>query len=78
MKLQTDPRDPSTFNYDILAKHVLKTCVTPNALTLQDVEGEHTVPGVSSCSPPAGVPLPQMPVVVNLLAIPNKEAAAPV
>jgi len=36
------------------------------------------VPGVSPYSIPAGVPLSQMPVVVNLLAIPSEETLPPV
>jgi len=35
------------------------------------------VPKVSSYSIPAGVPLPQIPVVVNLLAFPSEETPAP-
>jgi hypothetical protein len=65
MKLELDPRDPSTFKYDKLRKHVLDKCVTADALALLDSEGARTAPGVSPYSVPAGVPHPQMPVVIN-------------
>jgi len=76
-KLELDPRDPSTFKYDKLRKHVLDKCSTADALAVLDSEGACTAPGVSPYSIPAGVPLPQMPVVVNLPAIPNEETTAP-
>jgi len=77
MKLELDPRDPLTFKYDKLRKHVINKCATADALTLLDSDGARAVPGVSSYSIPAGVPLPQMPVLVNLPAIPNEETPAP-
>jgi len=77
MKLGLDPRDPSTFNYDKLPKYVLDKCSTADALALLDSEDARTAPGVAPYAIPAGVPLPQMPVVVNLPAIPNEESQAP-
>ena len=78
MKLELDPRDPSTFKYDKLRKYALDKCATADALALLDSEGARTAPGVSPYSLPAGVPLPEMPVVVNLPAIPNEETPVPV
>jgi len=78
IKLELDPQHPSTFKYYTLRNHVLYKCATANPLALLDLEGARTVPGVSPYSMPAGVPLPQMPVVVNLPAIPNEETPAPV
>jgi hypothetical protein len=77
MKLELDPRDPSTFKYDKLRKHVLDNCANADALAHLDSEGARTAPGVYHYSIPAGVKLPQMPVVVNLAAIPNEETPAP-
>jgi hypothetical protein len=77
MKLEIDHRDPSTFKYEKLRKHVLDECATADVLALLDSEGVSTAPGVSPYSLPAGVPLPQMPVVLNLPAIPNEETPAP-
>jgi hypothetical protein len=78
MKLDLDPRDPSTFKFDKLRHHVLNTCVTADALPGCDWEGARMAPGVSPYSIPAGIPLPQMPVVMILLAICNKETPPPV
>jgi len=77
MKLELDPREPSTFKSDKLRKHVLDKCSTADALVLLDSAGARTALGVSPYSIPAGVPLPQMPVLVNLPAIPNEETLAP-
>jgi len=77
MKLKLDPRDPSTFKHDKLRKHVLDKCATADALALLDSEGACTAPGVSPYSIPARVRLQQMPVAVNLPAIPNEETLAP-
>ena len=77
MKLNLDPRDPSTFKYDKFPKHVLDKGATADALALQDLEGACTAPGVSPYSIPAGVPLLQMPVVANLPAIPIEVTPAP-
>jgi len=76
MILELDPRDPLAFKYDKLQKHVLDTCVTSDALAHLKLEGGHMTLGVSPYSVRAGVPLPLMPDVVNLLAIPNKETPA--
>jgi len=70
--------DPSTFKYDKLWTHVLNKYVTADAITHLDLDGARMVPGVSPYSIPAGVPLSQMPVVVNLLAIPSEETLPPV
>jgi len=58
-------------------KYVLDKCVTADALGLLDSEGARTVLAVSPYSVPAGVPLQQMPVVVNLPTIPCEESPAP-
>ena len=76
MKLELDPRDPSTLKYNKRRMHLLDECATTNALAHLHLEGAYTAPGVSPYSIPAAVPLPQMPVVVNLPAIPNKETPA--
>jgi len=78
MILEQDPRDPSTFKYDTLRKPVLGKCATADALAIRASQGAQTAPGFSPYSITAGVPLPQLPVVVNLLAIPNEETLAPV
>jgi hypothetical protein len=77
MKLQQDPRDPSTFKYDKLRKHVRDNCATANALARLDWDGARKAPGVSAYPIPAGVPLPQMPVVINFPAITCEETPAP-
>jgi len=77
MELDLDPRDPWTFKYDKLRKHVLDECGTADTLTLLNSEGARTAPGVSPYSILAGVPLPQMPVGANHPAIPNEETPAP-
>jgi hypothetical protein len=77
IKLELDLRDHSMFKYDKLRKYVLDKCATADALGLLDSEGASTVPGVSLYSIPGGVPLTQMPVVVNLPAIPTEETPAP-
>lgn len=76
MKLKLDPRDPSTFKYNKLQKHLLHKCVHTDAVTLLTSERACTGPGVSPCPVTAGVLLLQMPVLVNLPAIPNKETPA--
>jgi hypothetical protein len=68
-KLELDPRDPSTFNYLRLRNHALNKCMTANALALLYSHGARTAPGFSPYSIPAGVPLPQIAVVVMLPAI---------
>jgi hypothetical protein len=78
MKLDLDPRDLSTFKFDKLQHHVLDTCATADALPACDWEGARMAPGVSPYSIPAGISLPQMPVVMILLAICNKETPPPV
>jgi hypothetical protein len=77
MKLELDPREPATFKYNKLRQHVLNKCATADGLALLNSEGARTAPGVSPYSIPAGVPLPQMPVLVNHPAIPNEETPAP-
>jgi hypothetical protein len=77
MKLKLDSRDPSTFKYNQLRKDVLDICATRDALALLDSEAACTAQGVSPYSIPLVVPLPQMPVVVNLPAFPNEETPAP-
>jgi len=72
MNLELDPRDPSRFKYKKLRMHVLDKCATADALALLHSEGACTVPGVSPYLIPPGVLLPQMPVVVDLPAIPKK------
>jgi hypothetical protein len=76
-KLKEDPRDLSTFKYDKLQKHVLNKRATADALALLDSEAACTAPVFSPYSFPAEVPLPHMPVVANLPAIPNEETPAP-
>jgi hypothetical protein len=58
MKHELDPRDPSTFQYDKLPKHVLDKCTSADVLALLYSEAARTAPGVSPYSIPAGVPLP--------------------
>jgi hypothetical protein len=77
MKLEQHPRDPSTVKYNNLQRHVVDNCATPDTLIFMDVEVAYMAPGVSSSSIPAGVPLPLIPVVVELPAIPNNEILAP-
>jgi len=38
MKLELDPRNPSTFKYNKLSKHVHNKCVTADDSTLRDLE----------------------------------------
>jgi hypothetical protein len=78
IKLELDPSDPSTFKYEKLQKHVLVEWMTADTLAILNSEAARTAPGVSPYSIPAGVPLPQMPVAVNLAAIPSEETLAPV
>jgi len=77
MSLELDRRDPLTFKYDKLWKDGIGNCVTANAITLLASEVAHMAPGVSPYPVPAGVPLPQMPVVINLLAIISEQSPAP-
>jgi len=77
MKRIVDSRDPSTFKYDNSWKHVLNQCATANVWFLLDSEGPRMAPAVSPYSIPAAVPLPLMPVVVNLPAISCAETLAP-
>jgi hypothetical protein len=77
MKVELEPRDPSTFAHDQLQKHVLDKWAMADALAVGDSETVHTAAGVSPYIIPAGVRRPQMPVVVNLPAIPNDETLAP-
>jgi len=71
LQLELDPRDPSTFTYNKLRKDVLNECATTDALAVLDSEGAGMAPAVSPYPPPAEGPLPQMPVVVDLPAIPS-------
>jgi len=77
VKLKLDPRDPSMFKSDKLRKHSLDECVNGNALGLLNSDGAPMEPGVPPYSVPAEVPLPQMSVVINLLAIPREDTPAP-
>ena len=77
MKLKLDPSEPWMFKHDKLRQHVLAKCWTAHALAVQDSEVAHTAPGVCPYSIPAGVPRPQMPVVVNIRPIPGQETPAP-
>jgi len=77
-KFDLDRRDPSPFKYDMLQNHVLNTCATTEALARIKSDGASTAPGVSPYSIKAGVPLPQIPVVVNPPAIPSEETPIPV
>lgn len=77
LPLELDIREPSTFNYNKLRKHVHKKCVTPAALTLRDAEGAITTLRFSRSSIPAGFLLPKMPVVVNLSVLPSEATQAP-
>jgi len=70
MKLEQYPRDPTMFKYDGCRDYAPNKCVISHALQQRDSEGAHMAPEVSHYSTPAGVPLPQIPVVVNLPAIP--------
>jgi len=76
-RLEPHPRYPSTLKYEIPRQHILYKCSTTDAHPLLDWDGMSLAPGVSPYSIPAGVPLPQMPVVVNRQAIPSKEILAP-
>jgi len=77
MKLELESTEPSRFKYDKLRKNVLDECVTANTLALLDSDRAHTVLGVSPYSVPAGVALPQMPLVTNLPVIPSEQTPAP-
>jgi len=77
MKVELDPKDPSMVKNDQLQYHVLDDSVTANAITVQDSQAVHTVLGVSPYSVPANIPLPQLPFMTNLHAVPNKESLAP-
>jgi len=77
MKLDHDPRDPSTFNYGKLWKHVLNICATSDAPALLETDRLRTGPGISLYSIPGGVPLPRIRELEKLPAIPNKETQAP-
>jgi len=77
MTLELDPSNPSAFKYDTLGKHVHHECVTTNPLGVRDSEGSLSSPGVAQYSTKAGVPLPQMPIVVNILTITSEEIPAP-
>lgn len=68
-KLELDPRDPSMFKYLKLQNHALSKCITADALALLYWHGACTAPAFSPYSIPAGVPLPQIAVLVMLLAI---------
>jgi len=73
MEPELDPRDPLTFTYGKIRMHALDNGGTADALAILDSGGVHISPGVSPYSIPAGVLLPQMPVVVNLPAIHREE-----
>jgi len=77
MKFNQDPTDPSMFQYNKHRIHFRVKCVMADALTLHDSEGAHSLLGVSPYSVLAGVPLPQMWAVINLLATPCEETLAP-
>jgi hypothetical protein len=77
MELDLHTTNPLNFIFNKLRKHVLDKYVSADALALLNSEGTRKAPGVSPDSVPAGVPLPQMPDVVNLPAIPNKVTPAP-
>jgi hypothetical protein len=77
MKLELDPRDPSKWKYDKLRKHVLNDSANADDVVLLDPEDAPQPPGVHPYSIPAGVPVPPMPVVVNIPLIPNEETLAP-
>jgi hypothetical protein len=51
--------------------------MTADALAIQDSEGARTAPGVSPYSMQSGVPLPQMPGVVNFPAIHSEATLVP-
>jgi len=74
MKLEQNPRDPSRLRFDRVRKHLPNKCATPNARGLLDWDGTRKALGVTPYSNPAGVRLPQMPVVVNLPAILSEES----
>jgi len=68
INIDRDPRDPLTSKYHTLRKHDPKTCLSANTVALLYSEGAHMAPGVCPYSLPAGVPLPQMPVELHVLA----------
>jgi len=79
MKLEVDLRNPSTFKYNKPQKSILDQCGTTNAPALAFVYSEAAcaAPGVCPYSIEAGVPLLQMPEIVNLPEISKKETPAP-
>jgi len=77
LQLELVPRDPLMFTFDTLRKHILDKCFTADGLAQLDMGGTHMAPGVSCDSIPAGLCLPQMPVMVDHQVIPNKENLAP-
>jgi len=77
MRLELDPQDPSSFKYNQLRKYILDKCLTADPLAFLDSEVTLMALGVSPYSVPAGVPLPQMPVVIDLPAIPSEKTPAP-
>jgi hypothetical protein len=76
-KLEQDPRYLSMCKNNKRRKNVTDKCATADALAILDLECPLTAPGVCSYSIPAAVPLSQMPVVVNLPAIPSQKTLAP-
>jgi len=78
VNVERDSREPGIVIYDTLGKHVLQKSVTASTLAKLDLDEAHTAPGVSPYSLLAGVPLPQMPVVVNIPAFPSEETLTPV
>lgn len=76
MKLYLDGRDRTTCKYYTVRKCSPNKPVTDEAHPLDDLEGSRMAAGVSPYSVPVGIPLPQMPVVVDVAAIPNKETRA--
>ena len=72
MKLELDPINLAMFKYDELQKYIFHNCASTYALTLLDSEGARTAAGVSPYPILPGVPVPQLPVVVNLPAIPSE------
>jgi len=77
MKLELDLWDPSKCKYNKLWKHIFDRCVTAEAHAHLDLEGASSAPGVSPGSVAAGVPLPQMPAVIIVPAIPRTVTPAP-
>jgi len=76
MKLKPYHWDPSIFKNNKPQSHILNIWLTANPLALLEIKQALTALGVTLYSVAAGVVLPQMPVVINLAAIPGEKTPA--